>query len=129
MLNCVLEAGPTSVSAMVLHEAIREAFAGKGLTQVQLAQRMGVDQTTVSRLANGKWGEAGGPAPDVLAKIEDAAGRPRGWILVRAGYLSEVLSVREAVEMDPRLSDDARRMILTLYDAVAEKGADAVDEK
>src|SRR5213592_2060649 len=96
MLGRVLERGTTSMSPKLLHEAIRESFDGLGLTQAQVAQRMGVDQTTVSRLANGKWGDQGGPTPDVLARIEEAAGRPRGWILVQGGYVADVLTVAEA---------------------------------
>lgn len=120
MLTCVLAAGCTRVNAKPLHEAIREAYTGLGFTQAQLAERMGVDQTTISRLANGRWGEAGGPTPDLLAKIEEAAGRPRGWILVQAGYVQAPGSLREAIELDPGLSKKAREMLLTLHDAVAE---------
>lgn len=129
MLSCVVESGSTSMNPIPLHEAIREAFSGVGLTQAQLAQRMGVDQTTVSRLANGRWGEQGGPAPDVLARIEDAAGRPRGWILVRAGYIADVATVPEAIAMDSRLTADARRMVLRVYEsAVSEDGADTTNK-
>lgn len=119
MLSRVLAPGPTSITMSTsLHAAIREAFAGQGLTQAQLAQRMGVDQTTISRLANGKWGEQGGPTPDILARIEEAAGRPRGWILVQAGYVDAVRTIPEAIAMDPQLSADARRVLVGVYESV-----------
>jgi transcriptional regulator with XRE-family HTH domain len=106
------------MSRKPLHEAIKEAFMGQGLTQAQLAERLGVDQTTVSRLANGRWGDQGGPAPEVLARIEEAAGRPRGWILIQAGYVDGVRTPLEAFEVDPALTDGARRTLRDFYQGV-----------
>lgn len=110
------------MSGKPLHEAIREAYAGVGMTQAQVADRMGIDQTSVSRLSNGKWGEQGGPTPDLLARIENASGRPRGWILIQAGYVDPVLSVPDAIAVDPLLSDGARRSVLDFYRGAVEVG-------
>lgn len=98
-----------------LRDAIREAYEGRGLTQVQVAERMAVDQTRISRLANGKWSEDRGPDPWILAKIEDAAGRPRGWILTQAGFVAEARTVPDAIAVDPALSDTQRGFLLTFY--------------
>jgi transcriptional regulator with XRE-family HTH domain len=125
MLSCVVESGSTSMSTKPLNQAIREAFTGLGLNQVQLAQRMGVDQTTISRLANGKWGEQGGPTPDILARIEEAAGRPRGWILIQAGYVDDVRSTAEAIAVDPDLSDSARQIVSSYYQGVVQSLKDS----
>jgi transcriptional regulator with XRE-family HTH domain len=102
-----------------LHEAIREAYEGQ-FTQAQLADRLGIDQTWVSRLSNGRWGASGGPTPDLLARIEEAAGRPRGWILIQAGYVDGVNTTAEAIAVDPDLTDSARRIISSYYEGVVQ---------
>lgn len=122
MLSCALHhesTGMMSKHSVPLHEAIREAFEAVGLTQTQLAERLGVDQTWVSKLARGKWAGRG-PTPDMLARIEEASGRPRGWILIRAGYIDEVADVESAIAVDPRLSEVARAQLLAYFTALVE---------
>jgi transcriptional regulator with XRE-family HTH domain len=105
-----------------LPSAIREAYEGKGLSQVQVARRMGVDQTRISRLALGKWKPENGPDPDVLARIEEACGRPRGWILIAAGYVADVgvLTVEDAINADRALTEPLRQALLGHYRGAVE---------
>lgn len=124
MLSRVLECGPTSmpVSSDPLPSAIREAYEGRGLSQAEVARRMGVDQTRISRLSLGKWKPDNGPDPDLLARIEEACERPRGWILRCAGYVPEeqAASVEDAINADRELTEPLRRALLAHYRASIE---------
>lgn len=121
MLSRVLEPGPTSmaVSSDPLPSAIREAYEGMGLSQVEVARRMGVDQTRISRFALGKWKPDNGPDPDMIARIEAACGRPRGWILQAAGYAAGdgAVSVEDAINADRGLTGPLREALIGHYQA------------
>lgn len=104
---------------MELHEAIRQAYTGR-LRQIDLAERLGVDQTAISRWARG----ANRPQLEELAAIEEACGRPRGYILRLAGFVDEIVDVESAVAADPRLNDEGRRTVLITYRAVVEASAE-----
>lgn len=103
------------MAPMPLHEAIRTAYAGRA-RQEDIADKIGINQSQISRWSRGE----NLPTLEQLAQIEDAAGRPRGFILNAAGLTSPVTTVREAVAMDPNLSDDWRRAILAVYDQALE---------
>lgn len=87
------------MAPMPLHEAIRTAYAGRA-RQEDIADKIGINQSQISRWSRGE----NLPTLEQLAQIEDAAGRPRGFILNAAGLTSPVTTVREAVAMDPNLS-------------------------
>lgn len=133
MLSRVLEPGPTSTSMSnsPIAKAIRAAYEEQGLSQVEVARRMGVDQTRVSRLALGKWKPNHGPEPELLARIEKACERPLGWILRRAGYVDDVRTIREAIAMDPELTPGARQALLAFYEGVLKtvEGVSSADEE
>lgn len=93
-----------------LGEGIRQALGGR-LTQEQLADKLGVDQGQVSRWVRDK----ATPSVTRLFAIEDAAGRPRGFIMRAAGYLTDEPTVEEVLEADPAISDDAREMLKGMY--------------
>lgn len=57
----------------------------RGATQVQIAQRTGIEQTSVSRWKRG----TGGVRPDSVAAFARAYGRPVIEAYVAAGYLDE----------------------------------------
>ena len=71
---------------MTLQHALADLFGGD--TQTTIAARLAgaglaVDQTKVSRWLRG----ATDPRLAELPTIEDAYGKPRGWILARAGFV------------------------------------------
>lgn len=102
---------------MELHEAIRQAYAGR-LRQVDLAERIGVDQTAISRWSRG----TSRPQLEEIAAIEAACDRPRGFVLRMAGFVDEVVDVLAAVAVDPALSDQGRLIVTTTYRSVIEAG-------
>lgn len=51
-------------------ERLRDAIAVSGLTRLELAERLGVDESTISRYANGLTS----PSPARWAQIENALG-------------------------------------------------------
>lgn len=102
------------VAGMSIADAIRAAYQGR-VTQVEAAEALGVSQRTISDWSSrtdGKLAEW----LEQLAKLEELAGRPRGWILVQAGYMSDVTTVEEAIEMDPRLNDGDRLSLRALFE-------------
>lgn len=87
---------------MTLGAAIRTARGRT--TQQQLAERLGTDQTKLS-----KWeGDHHRPSLEELGEIERACNRPRGFILVAAGFVELPASLEAAIDVDPRLTDEGR---------------------
>lgn len=56
------------------------------------------------------------PSLEEIAAIEGATGRPRGWILIRAGYVDLPTDTRSAIEADPALDDARRPLVLLAYE-------------
>ncbi len=84
-----------------------------GYRQVDVAEALGVKQNTVSRWVTG----TSSPRElDVLEAIEAACARPRGFILLAAGYIQLPQTTREAIAMEPRLSQERRDDLLAMYD-------------
>ena len=104
------DAPTEEVVGMTLGEAISAAIAG-ATTQRAVAQHIGVHDSTVTRWING----AIEPTLQDLAAIEEVAGRPRGFIIRAAGYVDDVTTVVEAIEMDPGLTISARDALLNAY--------------
>lgn len=98
------------MAAMPLHQAIRAAYKGRA-RQEDIAEQLGINQSQVSRWSRGE----STPTLEQLAQIEDAAERPRGFILNAAGLIAPVLSVPDAIAMDPQLDDRDRNSLLALY--------------
>ena len=104
---------------MTLGQALRLA-RGK-LTQREVGQLLGVDQGTVSHWEKGK----GQPELDQIAAIEEAAGRPRGFTLIAAGFVEMPKTTRETIAGDPALEPGYRNLVLSAYDsAVASSATD-----
>lgn len=103
----------------VIVRARREA----GLTQSDLAARLGVDQRTVSRLEAGRR-----PYVDQVLAIDAACGRPAGWILRSAGLIDEISgeTAEAAIDQDPLLTEHWRALVLASYRAAASGSADEV---
>lgn len=104
----------THPEPMTLPAAIRACRSGR-LTQDELAAKASIGQSTLSQWENGK------STPDLnqVRAIEDACGRPRGWIAVQAGYV-EVSTLKTAIEVAPELDDQARSIMLDALDALEE---------
>jgi transcriptional regulator with XRE-family HTH domain len=75
---------PDRALSRAITEVLREARQ-RGMTQRDIAAHFGVSDATVSR-----W-EAGGrqPALDLLPRFDKLAGRERGYVLRRAGYVAD----------------------------------------
>ena len=95
-----------------LGAAVRHAYRGR-LTQVELAAMLGVAQNTISRWSTGDVE----PRLDDIAAIEDACRLPRGYILRKAGYVSELISPEEAIAADHRLDHARRELLIATYRA------------
>ena len=117
----VFYASDISISGVALSVATRDdarmdpgqalrAARGKH-TQQEIAARMGVSQNAISDWERGR-NRAG---LDDIAAFEEAAGRPRGWVLRAAGYVAENAGVVEAIRADPLLEDVFRDALISLY--------------
>lgn len=95
---------------MKLGDAIAAAISGV-TTQRAVAQAIGVNDSTVTRWIQGVIE----PTLDDIAAVERLTNRPRGWILHAAGYVANVTSVLEAIEMDSRLDGPSRRALADAY--------------
>ena len=110
---------PAETSPMSIPDAIRTALRGR--TQESVAEAMGVTQPTIS-----KWVRAETtPSFDQLASLEDACGRPRGFVLQLAGYVRCPTDARTALAADPGLDDDGRGILVDLYDIWVERAEQA----
>jgi transcriptional regulator with XRE-family HTH domain len=96
--------------ALTIPQAIRACYEGR-LKQEELSDRTGIPQQTISRLASG----SSSPKLRHLVAIEEACDRPRGWILIQAGYIAEVRTVEEAIAVAPELEDGERRILMDVY--------------
>lgn len=94
-----------------LGEAIQHARTDAGLSQTDLADRVGIDQPRLSRYIRGV-----DLVPyDLLPLIDAACGKPKGHVLRLAGLVDEGVDVVAALKLDPKLGDDEREAMLLLY--------------
>jgi hypothetical protein len=117
---------PSPPAPEALPRALRACYNGAGLRQVDVVERVQqannpdipadfVSQPKLSRWSTGR----DRPPLDVLPVIEFVCERPTGSILHAAGYVADVVpSVTHAIEMDPALSPEAKRMLLASYEAL-----------
>jgi transcriptional regulator with XRE-family HTH domain len=96
---------------LTVPEAIRACWEGRLAGQEELAERTGIPQQTISRLARGE----SSPKFQHLVAIEEACDRPRGWILTQAGFVTPATTVTEAIALDPDLDDKGRQILMDLY--------------
>lgn len=111
------DAGPPHSDLVTLGQAIKDVLREQGLNQAELARRLGMDDGHVTRLVKG---QIKGVALDFVRRIEDVLDLHRGELLRRAGYVEDLVSVRDAIAMDPSLTLDERRIVLRTYDLSAE---------
>lgn len=110
MLIAISPPQSATEEANAVAQAIRACYEGR-LKQDELAKRTGIPQQTISRLA------LGDSAPKLrhLPAIEEACGRPRGWILIQAGYVNDVVTVEQAIDIAPELNDTQRNVLKDVY--------------
>lgn len=107
--NIVLMAEPIGGR---LSEVFRQTYEAAGLSQVDIAEALGVDQPTVSKWARGMRR----PPLDALPIVERMAGLRAGTILRRAGYVDDgPCDVLAAIDADPDLDEEARTAIRIMY--------------
>lgn len=111
----------TSPTAADLGDAIRRTCRETGVTQKQIAEVTGKDQSTVSAWMKGEnW------APlSALPQIDALCRMPRGHILREAGFIDEdTVDVAHAITIDPAIVDDLdRRAMLMHYSVVRSRSA------
>ena len=122
---------PSPPAADALPRALRACYNGAGLRQVDIVERVQrsgnpelpkdfVTQPKLSRWSTGR----DRPPLDVLPVIEFVCERPIGTILHAAGYVRDIVpTVPYAIEMDPSLSPEAKRMLLASYEALQHESA------
>lgn len=103
---------PTDVNAAI-GRALKHLRAPTGVGQVELADRLGIDQTTVSRWERGLDAF---PAYRVV-QIEDALGLARGALWSAAGLMG-LTSVETAIYADPGLGAMEQRTLVATYQAL-----------
>jgi hypothetical protein len=122
---------PSPPASEALPRALRACYNGAGLRQTDVVERVqesgnpeiGRDFVTQPKLSRWSTGPDRPPL-DVLPVIEFVCERPIGSILHAAGYVGDLVpSVRLAVEMDPSLSPEAKRMLLASYEALRDESA------
>lgn len=100
----------------VLGEAIRRELTAAGVTPAELARRLHVADSTVSRLIGGLVQDV---SLDRVLQIEAVLGLPRGRLLRVGGVVSpdDGATTRERIENDPLLTGEELRIVLRIYDA------------
>jgi transcriptional regulator with XRE-family HTH domain len=108
-----------SLSVMEAPALIRRARAEAGLTQQQLARRLGVTQAALARL------ERAGANPTVatLDRVLRATGRRLDMRLGRADSSIDSTLLREALRMEPAARIAAAERLLADAEAIAAAGA------
>lgn len=89
---------------------IRVRLRESGMSMQDLADRLHVSRSMIHR-----WTTTREPALDMIAAIERALGLPKGDLLREAGYVGNLVSVRQAVASDPKLDGRARRKLMAVY--------------
>jgi transcriptional regulator with XRE-family HTH domain len=103
-----------------LSEAFRQTYEAAGVSQLDIAAALDVDQPTVSKWARGMRR----PPLDALPVTERLCTVTKGTILRRAGYVDDLGGgVREAVLADPDLSEDDRRTLIGFYEFALSRSA------
>lgn len=101
--------------------ALREARAVAGLSQREVAERVGEKQQTVSDWLRGK----SEPKLDDIVRLEialDPSAR-RGWLLVQAGYVDGPDDAAAAIARDPTLRGRYRTMAREYLDHLRQQSA------
>lgn len=108
--------------AVVLGDAIRKEMARVGVNAAELARRLEVAESTISRLAAGQVQDV---TVDRLVQIEHALGIPRGRLFRTAGLVDDrETTVHDMIESDPLLTADELRFVLRTYESAVTASAE-----
>ncbi|HEY7009072.1 MAG TPA: helix-turn-helix transcriptional regulator [Jatrophihabitantaceae bacterium] len=99
--------------------AVRDARDGAGLRQEDLGDLIGLSQDAIARLEKGERRVS----LVTLGRIESALGRPFGSFTREVGLVELPASIRDQLEVDPELDDEARAVVKTVYDYAAAASA------
>lgn len=96
-----------------LCRALRMASIETGIGQAELAQRLGQKLNRISTYFNNR-------EPNIRQTIlmERAFGLPSGWLLTHAGYLEPPQTMEGWISVDPTISEDGKRMLLSLLESL-----------
>jgi hypothetical protein len=95
-------------------QVLRQARDG-GMTTRDIADYFGgVADATISRWETG----ARAVSLDLLPTFDQLAGRPRGYTLRLAGYVTDDHDLRTAILTAPELDDEARKVLAGTYDVL-----------
>lgn len=102
----------TTAPKVALGQAIQAARNDAGLSQVALAEAIGIDQPRLSRYIRGI-----DLVPyELLPLIDKACGRRLGFVLERAGFVDREIDLETAIETVPDVIDEVdRSALLGLY--------------
>lgn len=84
------------------------------MTQTALGELVGKDQPAVSKWERGEIR----PSLEDIAAVEEAAGRPKGFVLITAGLVELPTTPVMAIELDSALSDEAKQAVIAVYEAM-----------
>lgn len=102
--------------AEVFGRALGQVMSSRGITQVQLAEMIGMTQSAVSGWTRGK----AEPAASTVFALERLLGVSPGFLSRYLGYLpieavSAVPTIEDAIQHSSALDDDFKRMLLAVY--------------
>jgi len=105
-------------------EALRQLMADRGLSQRQLAERIGVTPSAVNFWAHGTSRPTRG---NVVALEDELAVEPRGWLLNLADYRAEdnepTPTIESLIRADPGLDPEDKRVLLRIVANARERFA------
>lgn len=90
----------------------RDELKASGVSEDELAVRLGVKQPTVNRWANAERSFE----LKILPVVDELCGQSRGYVLRLAGYVSDEVDIRAAIMTDPSLDEAGRDVVLHAYD-------------
>lgn len=95
-----------------LSTAFRQAYEAAGLSQQALGERLGIDQSLISKYARG----AVEPPLELLPEVDRACGQPLGHVLRLAGYVDDTAAdVLAAIKADQTIREDAKVALVDFY--------------
>lgn len=107
---------PRPIERLKFAEELRKAVADAGVSQRELARRLGVSQAAVSQWLHGQTV----PRPAMAVRLERELGRDPGSLLIPLGYVvvdpkGRPIGVPEAIANDPLLGPREREILRDIY--------------
>jgi transcriptional regulator with XRE-family HTH domain len=90
--------------------AIARAVANAGRKKRELAEYLGVDQSTVTHMVSDRE-----PSYETVTAIESWLRKPRGWLFIQAGYVDMPNCVEDMILLDRRLTEGVAALAHNSY--------------